>query len=182
MPQRALEVRDAVAADRARRDLAASLRLRAASPADVPALEALVNAAYHDSERHVFPGTRRTERDQLLQQLDGVTVAEIGARIVACINVNASRDPAHFAMLAVDPTLHRSGIGSRLIDHAERIAKVAGCRRMQIETVKEAGLVPYYQRRGFRVSGETPGQVWNNGADWGAAIDWHMVDMEKDLR
>jgi hypothetical protein len=32
------------------------------------------------------------------------------------------------------------------------------------------------------VLGETDGQTWNGGADWGAAIPWQMVDLEKALR
>ena len=52
---------------------------------------------------------------------------------------------------------------------------------MRIETIKEAGHVPFYERYGYRVTAETPGQTWNGGTDWGAAIPWHMVDMEKPL-
>jgi hypothetical protein len=53
---------------------------------------------------------------------------------------------------------------------------------MRIEVVREGGKIPFYESRGYHVTGETPGQVWNGGRDWGAVIDWHMVDMEKALR
>jgi hypothetical protein len=52
---------------------------------------------------------------------------------------------------------------------------------MRIEVVKEGGRVPFYERRGYVVTSETDGQIWNDGQDWGAAGTWHMVDMEKPL-
>jgi hypothetical protein len=52
---------------------------------------------------------------------------------------------------------------------------------MRIEVVEEGGRIPYYERRGYRVTQRYLGQEWNNGADWGAAIEWHMVEMEKQL-
>ncbi len=175
MPQRPLEVRDAIAA------AAGPVRLRAATPADVPALVEMVNAAYASSESHVFPGSRRTERDRVLLRLERVVVAEQDRSIVGCVDIDLAREPAHFGMLAVVPALHGSGIGSVLIARAEEMARAAGRTRMCIEVVKEAGRVPYYERRGYRTVRETPGQEWNEGADWGAAGNWHMVDMEKDL-
>jgi hypothetical protein len=52
---------------------------------------------------------------------------------------------------------------------------------MRIESVKEAEMLPYYERRGYRALRENVGQEWNGGQDWGAAIEWHMVELEKDL-
>jgi hypothetical protein len=69
-----------------------------------------------------------------------------------------------------------------LAEYAEQAAAAAGASAVRIETVKQAGLIPFYERRGFRVVAETDGQLWNGGADWGAAIPWQMVEMEKRLR
>jgi GNAT superfamily N-acetyltransferase len=181
MPQRSLQVGDAVAAP-----LSARATLRAATPADIDVLVPLINDAYDFTEHHVFPDTRRCDRGDVTKLIGEITVAEIdgpsGARIAACIRIDTSADPAHYGLLAVDVSLHRSGLGSLLVEHAEARAREAGATAVRIETVKQAGLIPFYLKREYRVTGETDGQVWNGGADWGAAIPWHMVDMEKRLR
>jgi N-acetylglutamate synthase-like GNAT family acetyltransferase len=178
MPQRSLQVGDAVAAPIA----ATRATLRPATPADIDALVPLINAAYDRTEHHVFPNTRRCDRGDITKLIGEITVAEIDGRLVACIHIDTAADPAHYGLLAVDVNLHRSGLGSLLVEHAEARAREAGATAVRIETVKQAGLIPFYLKREYRVTGETDGQVWNGGADWGAAISWHMVDMEKPLR
>ncbi len=186
MPQRSLQVGDAVAPGSAATSVAARARLRPATHADIDVLVPLINAAYDFTEHDVFPGSRRCDRSDVTRDIDGMTVAEIdgpnGVGIAACIHIDTKTDPAHYGLLAVDVALHRSGLGSLLAGHAEARAREAGASAVRIETVKQAGLIPFYERRGYTVIGETDGQVWNGGADWGAAIPWQMVDMEKRLR
>lgn len=178
MSQRPLQDRGAVeAAGQAER-----ARLRAARPEDIDVLVPMINAAYDLTEHHVFPGSRRTERHDIWQLIGGIVVAEVEGRIAGCIHIDTHGDPAHFGLLAVDVSLHRSGLGSRLAGHAEQAARESGASAVRVETVKQAGLIPFYERRGYRVIGETDGQIWNGGADWGAVIPWQMVDMEKRLR
>lgn len=158
-----------------------SITIRAAAAGDIDTVVKMVNAAYRESEGHIFPGGNRTDRDDLTRSLSRATVAERHGVIVGCISIDMNGDAAHFGMLAAEVTAHRSGIGSMLITYAERLAREGGCTLMRIEAVKEGGQIPFYERRGYRVTRETPGQTWNGGADWGAAIPWHMVDMEKPL-
>ena len=160
---------------------APAVTVRTATPDDVPALVALVNAAYRIGEGHVFPSTDRLERTEAMKQLKRIVVAEVGGEVAGCVDIDLTGEAAHFGMLAVDVGAQGRGTGSLLIDHAESQAREAGKSAMRIEVVKEGGRVPYYERRGYRVTRETPGQQWNGGADWGAAIEWHMVDMEKTL-
>ena len=170
MSQRPIQARDAV-----------GVTIRKATPADIDALVPMVNAAYRVSEGHVFPATDRVERTDAMKQIEGIAVAEIGGSIVGCLHIALENDAAHFGMLATGVSMQRRGIASALIAYAENAARAAGCSVMRIETIKEAGHIPFYERFGYRVTGETLGQTWNAGADWGAAIPWHMVDMEKRL-
>jgi GNAT superfamily N-acetyltransferase len=163
-------------------EFVARVSFRAATPADVDALVPMINAAYDRSEHHIFPGSRRTERHDIGQLIGGIVVAEQEGRIAGCVHIDAGSDPAHYGLLAVDVSLHRSGLGSLLVEHAETVARDAGATAVRIETVKQAGLIPFYEQRGYVLVGETDGQVWNGGADWGAAGPWQMVDMEKSLR
>jgi GNAT superfamily N-acetyltransferase len=162
-------------------EAAANVSLRRAAETDVTALVEMVNAAYRKTEGHVFPGTTRTERVGLSKILPEITVSESAGRLVACVHITTTPPDGHFGLLAVDVALHGSGLGSLLISHAETLARAAGCTTMRIEAVKEGGRVPYYERRGYRVTAEHIGQEWNRGEDWGAAIEWHMVEMVKAL-
>ena len=158
-----------------------SCTIRAATLADVEALVAMVNASYARSEGHVFARTDRTNRGNFSRDIDGVTVAEHEGAIVGCVQIDVAHEPAHFGLLATDLALQGRGIATQLIAYAERRAVEGGRHVMRIETVKEAGPKALYEALGYRAIKETPGQVWNGGADWGAVIDWHMIDMEKVL-
>ena len=173
---------------------ATSITIRAATPDDVPALVEMVNAAYRASEGHVFPSTTRVGRTDAMRRLDGTLVAIVDGAVAGCVRYElrghdcsvpeqAETDSrvAHFGLLATDIALQGRGIASALVEHVERLARDAGCTLMRIEVVKEGGRVPFYERRGYRVTAETDGQAWNGGQDWGAAGPWHMVDMEKPL-
>lgn len=159
----------------------ASVILRPATPADTDDLLRIINEAYAKSEGHVFPGSTRTQRTGLEQTLSEFTIAEIDSMVVGGIHITMAPPRAHYGPLAVDITLQAGGLGSLLIEHAEQRAREAGCTRMCIEVVKQAGRIAFYERRGYRVLAEHDGQVWNGGADWGAAGSWQMVDMEKEL-
>jgi GNAT superfamily N-acetyltransferase len=141
----------------------------------------MINAAYHKTEHHVFPGTTRTQRHDVTKLLKGMTVVEVNGEIAACVHITIAPPNAHFGLLAADVGRHGEGFGSLLIGYAEERGRAAGCTTMRLEVVKEADRIPYYERRGYRQTVEHLGQEWNGGADWGADIEWHMVDMEKAL-
>jgi predicted N-acetyltransferase YhbS len=178
MPQRPQQTRDALAAPA----VVADARFRAATPDDVPALVEMVNAAYRRSEGHVFPTTDRVDRTDAMQHLPRIVIAEVDGAMAGCIDIDlGGGEAAHFGMLVARIEMQRRGIASALIAHAEQAARGAGHTVMRIETIREAGHVPFYERHGYRVTRETPGQEWNDGRDWGAIAPWHMVDMERPL-
>jgi predicted N-acetyltransferase YhbS len=173
---------------------ATAITIRAATPDDIPALVEMVNAAYRASEGDVFPGTTRVQRTDAMKRLDGTLVAIVDGSVAGCVRyeigghncsvpeqASAEARVAHFGLLATDIAKQGGGIASMLVEHVERLARDAGCTTMRIEVVKEGGRVPFYERRGYAITKETDGQVWNSGQDWGAVAPWHMVDMEKAL-
>ena len=56
-----------------------------------------------------------------------------------------------FGKFAVEPDLQKLGIGSRLMDFAESLAKSRGKKRMVLDTSENAEhLIKYYNKRGYK--------------------------------
>lgn len=54
--------------------------------------------------------------------------------------------------VATHPDLRGHGLGNALMRHAEELARKAGCALVSLEAdPREPGLVPWYERQGYRV-------------------------------
>lgn len=140
---------------------------RAATPADAPALVALIESAYRGeasragwtTEADILEG-RRTDPEGVLaviEKPDGrLVVVESGGDLVACCQLEHRGEHAYFGMFAVRPTLQGAGLGKIVIAEAERFArdewKVAEMH-MTVISVRE-DLIAWYVRRGYRRTGE----------------------------
>lgn len=144
-----------------------TLSFRAATLADTDALVDLVESAYRgDSSRAGwtteadFLDGRRTGADDIKACLDRpqsviLIVERNGAdaapELLACAHVAAEDGAGYFGMFSVKPTLQGGGIGKRVIDEAERIAredwKLPAMRMTVIDIRNE--LIAFYERRGY---------------------------------
>lgn len=60
-------------------------------------------------------------------------------------------DISYFGQFAVEPSLQRSGLGSRLMDFVENLARERGIAEIALDTAEGAHhLRDYYTRRGYR--------------------------------
>jgi GrpB-like predicted nucleotidyltransferase (UPF0157 family)/GNAT superfamily N-acetyltransferase len=69
-------------------------------------------------------------------------------------SVATYRDPhtAYFGHFTVDPSLRRSGVGSLMVEHAERYARSIGFDYMALDTAEPAtDLLAYYAKRGYEI-------------------------------
>ncbi len=180
MPQRPLEARDAVGA-RAKQpgaQLRARLHVRAATEADVPAIVAIINAAYRERDWELFRALRTSEEsypsEMARRDFEGV-VAELDGRIVGHLGLDLSGDRAELGLLATAVDAQGAGIGTVLIEHAEARAHEAGHAQMRLDCVRDTGLPPYYASLGYTIEREEYGQPWN------ALRAFTLVYMKKDL-
>ncbi len=138
-----------------------------ATPADTPALKALLEAAYRgDSARQGWNheadilDDERTSREELDALLADPAVTILTARdadqLIGCVAV--TRKDAHLAylgMLCVLPTLQSGGLGRRLLDAAEDLARGEGIAAMEMTVIdSRASLIAWYERRGYVFTGE----------------------------
>ena len=84
-----------------------------------------------------------------------ILVAKAGARIDACVQLQHRGDICLLGLLAVDPDQQASGLGKRLLAHAERFASETwGCTTIRIAVLSQRPeLLAYYQRRGYQPTG-----------------------------
>jgi ribosomal protein S18 acetylase RimI-like enzyme len=142
------------------------LTFRRATLADVPAVVALVEAAYRgeasragwtheadllDGQRTDPEGVRGCiERPESL-----LLLAERGGELVACAHLAVEQGAGYFGMFSVRPGLQGAGIGKRVLAEAERIARdELGQERLRMTVIAQrAELIAYYERRGFARTG-----------------------------
>lgn len=144
------------------------IRIATASPADAPALKALLEAGYRgDSARQgwnheadildddrIAPG----ELEAMLAD-PAVTflIARDAAALTGCVAItrkDAGR--AYLGMLCVLPRLQSSGHGRRLLDAAEDHARSQDIAAMEMTVIDgRDALIGWYERRGYARTGET---------------------------
>ena len=117
------------------------------------------------SRRYVENGlTWRWRTADILQHIRGedscVVVARDGAPIVgfAMMSFRFEERDAHLLLLAVVPSHRRSGIGTRLLDWLEVIARRGGTLRIRLEVRDTAAAAQHlYRARGFEPISRLPG-------------------------
>jgi GNAT superfamily N-acetyltransferase len=145
------------------------LAIRQAQASDIPELLPLIEGAYRGE------GSRRgwtTEADLLDgQRTDAEALAEIIADPnqmillgwancvpTACVLIaDRGEGVGYLGMLSVDPTRQAGGIGKGMVQWAEAQAAVHfGARRMEMQVFwQRAELIAWYERMGYRRTGET---------------------------
>lgn len=142
--------------------------IRLATPADVPALRALVEKAYRgDTARGGWTheadllDDERTSDEELAATIAApdkrVLVSEAGGILngtvtITCVGLKRT----YLGMLCVDPDIQASGLGRRLIAAAEaQAAQDFAATTMEMTVIdSRAELIAWYERRGYRQTGE----------------------------
>lgn len=143
--------------------------IRTATSADLPLLHPVIERAYRGEtarqgwthEADLIVESARTDIPTLTAIVDDpeqrLLIAEADGVPIGCVQVSYKGDGlAYLGLLCVDPTLQSGGLGKQIVAEAEDIARKAfGARIMEMTVIdRRAELVAYYERRGYRVSGE----------------------------
>jgi ribosomal protein S18 acetylase RimI-like enzyme len=138
-----------------------------ATTADAPALKALLEAAYRgDSARQGWNheadilDDERTSLEELDALLANPAVTILTARdagaLVGCVAVTRKDETlGYLGMLCVLPTLQSAGLGRKLLDAAEDLARAKGIAAMEMTVIdSRESLIAWYVRRGYALTGE----------------------------
>ena len=125
---------------------------RRAGEADVPALVALINRAYRVEDFFAY-GDRTSEADvraRMGQPGAAFLVLEDDQGLAGAVFVRVTGDRGFFAMLAVDPTRQKQGLGRRLLEAVEAHCRAAGCRHLDMDMLSVRQELPaFYARFAF---------------------------------
>lgn len=168
------------------------MKIRPAVPADVPALNQLVNSAYRgDSSRagwtteaDLLDGIRTSEPAlaSMIQKNNAVIlVCEDDDQIEACVYLEQKGTVLYLGMLTVRPPLQGKGMGALLLQAAEDRARALDCAAIQMTVITERkSLIDYYTRKGFVDTGER--QPFPNDPAFGIPkIPLSFLVMEKKI-
>lgn len=121
-------------------------------PPDAAAVRALTRAAYAKwvpvVGREPLPMTADFDRAVSAHVID---LLEEDGDLLALIEMRPERDHLHMVNIAVRPDQQGKGLGRRLLQHAERLARTLGLDEIQLYT--NAAMAPnldFYGRRGYQ--------------------------------
>lgn len=155
------------------------------------AIALLVNKAYRPDansggwthESDLVAGDR-TSADQIVQQItpsSPVLVAVRNDEIVACVQVTCDESDCWIGMLATLPTEQNSGMGKKMLLAAETYAvkNFAPARLMMSVLSSRPELLSFYQRRGYKLTGNTTDYPLNAGVGTPLLNDLLVLEMSK---
>jgi ribosomal protein S18 acetylase RimI-like enzyme len=141
-----------------------------ATDADLDAIAALVNSAYRgDSSRAGWTTEadylegQRTDAERLREQLAStpgavmLTLRDDDGTLLGSVWLEPrGKEVWYLGMFTVRPDLQARGLGRSLLDASEQFARARGARRMRISVIQlREPLIAWYERRGFRATGES---------------------------
>lgn len=142
---------------------------RLANASDVAAICALINSAYRGEESKRgwsseadLVGAGRMDEPTLAERMatgDNVFLLMEGDdELLASLQLEKHDGYAYLALVSVRPTQQATGLGRRMLSEAEEwVAREWKLKRMRISVVRQrTELVQWYERRGYRLTGE----VW----------------------
>lgn len=144
---------------------------------DAENIAELVNAAFRPER--FFAEADRTNPDKVRELLHKgkFLLTEEAGKLTGCVYVELRDDRGYFGLLAVEPALQRSGLGSRMVTAAEEYCRAAGCHIMDLTIVNLRTELPaFYHRLGYAENGTLPFP-----SDQHANQPCHLVKMSKSL-
>jgi predicted N-acetyltransferase YhbS len=152
--------------------------IRLAEPADAARITAVINAAFRIAEDFFIDGNRITQSEVEQKLSNGAfIVAEPDDTLSGCVYVELRGERSYLGLLSVDPSVQQGGLGSLLMQEAERYCRERGSHTMDILIVSlREDLPAYYEKRGYVQNGTSPFPP-----DVETKIPCHFINMSKPL-
>lgn len=91
--------------------------------------------------------------EQFQAETVAAIVADMDGDLAGALAYRLHGETLQIVALATDPEWQRSGVGARLVDHAELVARRAGANQVAVATTNDnLPALYFYQRRGYRLT------------------------------
>jgi GNAT superfamily N-acetyltransferase len=152
--------------------------IRVATTADAANITSVINSAFRVAEAFFVDGNRITQAEiEKLLGKGAFLLAETGDQLNGCVYVELRGERSYLGLLSVDPDRQQGGLGSLLMNEAERYCREHGSRFMDIVIISLREDLPgFYRKRGYVENGTTPFP-----ADVETKIPCHFINMAKLL-
>lgn len=134
--------------------------IRQASAGDSRSLTAVYRSAYQENRELGFPASAESISPATVAdwiQEHRVAVATVNGEIGGVRLEATATDRAKLSRFGVHEEYKGEGIGSALLDHAERQARDRGYGTVWLTTPEEHPYLPaFYRRRGYEQTGDCP--------------------------
>jgi predicted N-acetyltransferase YhbS len=131
------------------------ITIREATSGDAGEVAAVVEGAFGPL-RSIYRPTGEVAARQAERAKEGTRlVAVIDGQVVATVQFDSHQEHVHLIGLAVHPGFQRMGVARRLIDWVAAYAPTLGHDLVVLDTIKETGNVPLFEKLGFRVFDES---------------------------
>ncbi|HJZ50284.1 MAG TPA: GNAT family N-acetyltransferase [Roseiflexaceae bacterium] len=137
-------------------DRLSDLTLRAALEHDIPAIVAIIHAAFKEYDGAIDPpsGAHNESAEKIREKMatDRAVLALFGEQAVACVLYRDEGTHMYFGRLAVLPEYRGRGIAAALIEYVEARAQELSLPRVRLGVrVALSHLRARYERLGYRV-------------------------------
>ena len=159
--------------------MSSAVQVRIATREDAERIMTVINAAFRSAEAFFIDGDR-IDLQSVLNYLEQgkFLLAESGSALLGCVYIEPRGDRSYLGLLAVDPSRHKSGLGSSLMEAAEDYCRDLGHSFMDIKIVNHRHDLPaFYLKRGYVEMGTSPFPP-----DIETKMPCHFIDMSKPLR
>jgi len=165
------------------------VRVRIAQLEDAEKITTVINSAFRGVEQFFVEGDRVGFGDVVnFLSVGKFLLAESEHRLLGSVYIEPghpdsnrtsaeSQERAYLGLLAVDPSLQQSGLGSMLMEAAEDHCRALGLKFMDIKVVHlREELFGFYRKRGYVDTGTSdfPPEVVTK-------VHCHFIDMSKPL-
>ena len=127
------------------------ITIRQAEDDDTRQVAAVFNAAFAPV-RSIYRPTGELAARQAERAKEGTRlVAAVDGQVVGTVQFDCHKEHVHVIGLAVHPEFQRMGIARRMIDWIVAETRSLGHSLVVLDTIKEAGNVPLFEKLGFSV-------------------------------
>lgn len=153
------------------------MKVRVAELSDASAITTVINAAFRKAESFLIDRERIALEDvRDLLSKGKFLLAEDGV-VVGCVYVEMRGNRSYLGLLSVDPQRQKAGLGSKLMNAAEKYCAKAGSCFMDLRIVSARKELPgFYHRLGYTETGTEP---FTGGLN--PKVPCHFVSMSKPL-